>query len=199
MLICIPDISGFTRFMKEINFADSSKIITALLNKIIYSNFMNLQVSEIEGDAVLFFTDGPIPSFRTLIEQCKSFYTEFYAEMFSIADSYNEGKKPQRTPDMLGLKIIVHYSEQIGMAQIGTHIKLLGEDVIVAHRFLKNGLEENEYLLLSDETMRYYEKAEKHYLDWGQLKPGHIMENDLGRKDFSYIDLTGLVWPIVLL
>ena len=80
-LLCIPDISGFTRFMSEVDFELGSKVIPSLLNKIVYSNEIGLKISEIEGDAVLFYKNGEIPSLKELIDQCRYFYTEFYKQM----------------------------------------------------------------------------------------------------------------------
>ncbi|QCW99471.1 DUF2652 domain-containing protein [Aggregatimonas sangjinii] len=193
-LLCIPDISGFTKFMTEVDFKVSSQIIPSLLNNIIYTNSLGFKVSEIEGDAILFYKQGVLPEFDDLVDQCKLFYKEFYEAMFAIASDFSKERKAHKTPDMLGLKIIVHYSEQIGMAQVGTHIKLMGEDVIVAHRFLKNSLKENEYLLFSDATMNQYsEKEMSSALNWHVVKQSSIVEKDLGEIPFSYIDLTPLV------
>lgn len=63
-LLCIPDISGFTQFMSKTDFELSSKVIPSLLNKIVYSNEIGLKISEIEGDAVLFYRTGELPSFQ---------------------------------------------------------------------------------------------------------------------------------------
>jgi len=77
-LLCIPDISGFTKFMGNTDFELSSKVIPSLLNKIIYSNEIELKISEIEGDAVLFYRTSDLPSFEKLMAQCHFFYSEFY-------------------------------------------------------------------------------------------------------------------------
>ena len=79
-LLCIPDISGFTEFMSETDFELSSKVIPSLLNKIVYSNEIGLKISEIEGDAVLFYKAGELPPFKELIEQCRILQTVAYFE-----------------------------------------------------------------------------------------------------------------------
>ncbi|MFD0798385.1 hypothetical protein ACFQZJ_13010 [Maribacter chungangensis] len=53
--ICIPDTSGLTQFMSDANFKLSSEFIPALPNNFTYPNETGLNVSEIKGDAVLFF------------------------------------------------------------------------------------------------------------------------------------------------
>jgi hypothetical protein len=57
-LLFIPDISGFSRFVTETEIDHSRQIIQELLEVVIDSDRMGLQISEIEGDAVLFFGHG---------------------------------------------------------------------------------------------------------------------------------------------
>ena len=53
-LLFIPDISGFTRFVNETEINHSRLIIQELLEILINANELNLEISEIEGDAILF-------------------------------------------------------------------------------------------------------------------------------------------------
>jgi hypothetical protein len=57
-LLFIPDISGFTRFVTEMEIEHSRYIIQELLEVLIDSNELGLEVSEIEGDAILFYKLG---------------------------------------------------------------------------------------------------------------------------------------------
>ncbi|MGE5810421.1 MAG: DUF2652 domain-containing protein, partial [Ignavibacteria bacterium] len=52
-LLFIPDISGFTRFINQVEVEHSRLIIQELLEIIINSNSIGLQISEVEGDAIL--------------------------------------------------------------------------------------------------------------------------------------------------
>jgi hypothetical protein len=192
-LVCIPDISGFTQFMSEVDFELSSKIIPSLLNRIIYSNEIGLKISEIEGDAVLFFRKGPLPSFKALVEQCKLFYTEFYHQIDLLIAENSHKFDSQLIPDILGLKIILHYSEDIGSTQIGNHIKLIGEDIIVAHKMLKNSIESNEYLMISDALMQHYDMDKiVDEFDWCVLKAGIDNYDHVGDVKYYYIELSPL-------
>ena len=155
-LICIPDISGFTRFMSEFDFDLASKVVPSLLNQIIYANEIGLKISEIEGDAVLFYKNGQLPNIEDLMEQCKYFYTEFYKQLEELKQKYANKDGAAKIPEVLGLKIILHIGEDIGLVKIGSRIKMLGEDVIKAHRFLKNNVDSDEYILFSAETIEEY-------------------------------------------
>ncbi|MDF4201356.1 DUF2652 domain-containing protein [Maribacter sp. SA7] len=194
MLLCIPDISGFTEFMSETDFELSSKIIPALLNQIIYTNKIGLKISEIEGDAVLFFKTGEMPSLENLIDQCRSFYTEFYKELDTLRKKYKTNKDAASIPDILGLKIILHYGKEIALTKVGNSIKLFGEDLIIAHKLLKNKIKISEYLLLTDGLTNYYKENNLDaQFDWGSLKQNATEYDHVGEINYSYIDLKPLV------
>jgi len=194
MLICIPDISGFTQFMSKTDSDLNSKVIPALLNEIIYSNKIGLRVSEIEGDAVLFYKPGELPSLEDLVNQCKIFYKQFYEELAALELKHRSTNGSEHIPKVLGLKIILHFSEEIDSVQIGKHIKLIGEDVIVAHRLLKNEISDDEYLLLSDDLLTQYsfdDLGTKLY--WDKINSGQNFYEHIGKVNYKFIDLTKLL------
>lgn len=193
-LICIPDISGFTEFMSETDFELTSKVIPSLLNKIIYSNEIGLKVSEIEGDAVLFYKTDKLPSLNKLVEQCAYFYTEFYKQLSILREKNRDNKDAWNIPAILGLKIILHYGDEIALTKVGNSIKLHGEDLIIAHRLLKNNIPLNEYLLLSEGLTKHYKN---HQLDekfeWDKLKKNTAEYDHVGEVNYHYIDLKPLL------
>lgn len=193
-LLCIPDISGFTEFMSGTDFDLSSKVIPTLLNKIIYSNKIGLKVSEIEGDAVLFFKTGKMPSIRKLIEQCENFYLEFYEQLQTLKSQFKDEKDAPKIPEVLGLKIILHYGEEVTSTKVGNRIKLFGEDLIVAHRLLKNKIRMDEYILISEGLSNYYKEhdLDKEF-DWGELKKNYTEYDHVGKIHYHYINLKPLV------
>ena len=194
LLICIPDISGFTKFMSETDSDFSLKVIPSLLNKIIYTNEIGLRVSEIEGDAVLFYKRGELPSLRALVDQCAKFYTQFYEQLDLLSKRHELNKDGHKIPDTLGLKIILHYGQNIDAVQIGKHIKLLGEDVVIAHKLLKNKVPKDDYLLISESLLAQYNLEEldtKVY--WTDLKSGGHVYDHIGEVNYTYIDLEPLL------
>jgi len=194
MLICIPDISGFTQFMSETDYELNSKVVPSLLNEIIYSNEIELKVSEIEGDAVLFYRRGELPSLKVLIEQCQYFYTQFYKQLQSLKNDFIAFDGGKKIPKTLGLKIILHYAEDVDSVQIGKHIKLVGEGVIVAHRLLKNKIKSDEYLLLSNDLLKQYNFDElETRAHWANVKRGQDFYEHIGDINYSYIDLKPLL------
>ena len=193
-LICIPDISGFTKFMSDVDIELAAKVIPSLLNNIIYSNKIGLKVSEIEGDAVLFYRTGELPTFYDLINQMQLFYTEFYKTLDSLDHRFSHLIKEQDIPDILGLKIILHYGESVSAVSIGSRIKLMGEDVIVAHRLLKNNVPHEEYLLISETLLNEYkDTAIYKNVIWSRSIQQEEKYKHIGEVGYSYIELKSLL------
>lgn len=157
-LICMPDINGYTEFMSETRMNLSTRVIPALLNEIIYSNNIGLKVSEIEGDAVLFYKLGSVPPLNRLLEQCRLFHTQFHDRLEKLEIEYDHHNGSENISRLLGLKMILHYGE-VSLTRIGKRIKLLGEDVIIAHKLLKNSIDCEEYILLSDQLIKAGDEA----------------------------------------
>lgn len=189
-LICIPDISGFTRFMSEANSDLSHKVVSSLLNKIIYTNTIDLKVSEIEGDAILFYLHGELPDFEVLLKQCQHFHSEFYKQLNLLTRKNSKDEDSNNINHMLGLKIILHYGEHVEAVQIGTRIKLMGEDIIIAHRLLKNRIKNEEYILFSDKLLDQYDKNKlANSICLNLLNSGKNNYKHLGDIDYNYIIL----------
>ena len=51
----IPDITGFSKFVNETEMLHGQEIISALLEIIIDSNHLAMDIYEIEGDAIFFY------------------------------------------------------------------------------------------------------------------------------------------------
>src|SRR5215212_291069 len=77
-LLFIPDISGFTRFVTETEIDHSRLIIQELLEVLIESNEIGLQISEIEGDAILFYRFGEPPSLEEVYKQVEKMFCAFH-------------------------------------------------------------------------------------------------------------------------
>ena len=147
-LIYIPDISGFTKFVTQTEISHSNHIITELIEIIINANDLNLQISEIEGDAVLYYKFGELPTLNEIILQSKKMFLEFHKYLKIIERDNVCQCGACQSASNLGLKFITHFGEITEVA-IKNFKKLMGSDVILAHSLLKSNLDFPEYLLLS--------------------------------------------------
>ena len=145
-LIFIPDISGFTNFVKNIEINDGVSITRELLSEIIDNNPLNLELSEIEGDALLFYKIGkPIPLDMVLNAFCK-IYEAFNRKYKSLKEKYNVDIE-------LSLKLILHYGE-MSVYSIKGFQKLYGQTIIESHRLLKTGTNDSNYILITEDYIK---------------------------------------------
>jgi len=144
-IIVLVDISGFTKFVKQIDPHVGVHVIHELLNTIITQNEFELHVNEIEGDAVLFYKIGQPLTMRQIIHQFESMSASFHEKLTSF--------NPVLREHNLSLKMIVHYGA-FSVYQIDGFTKLYGIPVIEAHRLLKNSIGGNHYLLVTQEYLK---------------------------------------------
>ncbi|WP_282635468.1 DUF2652 domain-containing protein [Sphingobacterium thalpophilum] len=141
-IIIIPDISGYTRFVHNVDQTTGRIITYELLSAIISNNELSLNVSEIEGDAVLFYRYGYQPILEELVNQFERMLNSFNKKVEEISLRMGKGLS-------LSLKMIVHYGS-FSEYNINGFTKLYGETVIEAHRLLKNSINSDCYLLITD-------------------------------------------------
>lgn len=151
-LLFIPGISGFTRFVNETDIEHSRLIIQELLEILISANQIGLEVSEIEGDAILFYKFGAAPDIEMIYRQVKKMFCDFHKSIIS----YDHRRYCQcagcNSTVSLTLKVITHYGEFTGYNVQQFH-KLIGKDIIVAHQLLKNDIPQHEYWLVTNSLL----------------------------------------------
>ena len=191
-VIFIPDISGFTKFVNDTDISHSQHIIQELLEVILDANNINLSVSEIEGDAVLFYRTGTLPTLSELSEQIKSMFIKFQEQLQIIERDRVCHCGACSTAINLTLKFLTH-SGEITESKIKEHKKLMGKDVIIAHRLLKNNIESDEYSLITENFLQSLEdKNHEIHFDWAETQSGIINYEHIGDVSYKYVNLSPL-------
>jgi hypothetical protein len=147
-LLFIPDISGFSRFVTETEIGHSRLIIQELLEILISANELGLEISEIEGDAILFYKFGDPPSLETLYKQVEKMFCSFHENLLAYELHRYCQCKACMSAKALTLKVITHYGEFTGYT-VRNFQKLIGKDIIVAHQLLKNDIPDHEYWIIT--------------------------------------------------
>ncbi len=188
-LLLIPDISGFTEFVTEVEISHSEHIITELLELLINTNTLGLELCEIEGDALFFYRGGDLPTLDGLIDQTRLWYLTFHTHLNLLKrDAYCKCGACQ-TVGNLGLKVVAHTGD-FAAYTLGNKVKVIGKDVIVVHRMLKNRLKQSEYLLLSEAVLNSTGEDNSH----GWTFTGHKERYDvIGQVDMGYAELAPLL------
>lgn len=183
-------MNGFTGYISKTDIKVSKKVIPALLEEIIDANILNLNMVEIQGDAILFYKIGEPPSPSELVAQSKQIFMAFSQKLEELSREL-----PDRTislPETLGIKIVAHYGK-IGLTKIRGFVKLIGEDVIIAHRLLKNSTAADEYLLLTEKyASRFSQEELDRVFAFGELKHGQDEYAHIGTIKYRYASLKPL-------
>jgi hypothetical protein len=184
-LLFIPDISGFTRFVNEVEIEHSRFIIQQLLEALIKANEIGLEISEIEGDAILFYKFGEPQKLESLYKQVEKMFRAFHQYLIAYDNRKICQCKACISAVHLSLKVIAHYGEFTPLS-VQQFNKLIGKDVIVAHQLLKNDIEQHEYWLVTKELLQNKQPAEfTQWMHWNSS----TKQTENGEISFQYTQL----------
>ncbi|MCK5342188.1 MAG: DUF2652 domain-containing protein, partial [Candidatus Heimdallarchaeota archaeon] len=191
-LILIPDISGFTDFVQQTEKLHSKHIISELLELLLKANILDLRVAEIEGDAIFFYKEGYIPKPEELSNQVRNMFISFHSHLRSY-DAYRICQCGAcSTASGLSLKFIVHIGS-FDFIKIKNFKKPHGEDVILAHKLLKNNIKNSEYLLLTENVIHAFPDQQPVIIkDSQEIFDGSMKYKSLGSIRYRYIPLNPL-------
>ena len=177
----MPDISGFTKFVNNTEVEHSIHIIAELLEILLDNNTLDLQLVEIEGDA-LFMYVTIIPSYDQLMQQVTLMHKAFHKHTQNYDSMRICNCGSCRTTTNLELKFLVHYGD-LNFIKVKHIIKPYGSEVIKIHRLLKNNIFSNEYILFTNGVYQLY----KNEIDEDWNKNTEIY--DLKNLDYFYKNL----------
>lgn len=187
--ILIPDISGFTEFMTTTELSHGSQAINMLIDAIVAPIGDEYEVAEIEGDAVLMIRKGPAPSKKEICDTCIRIFNSFHAQRQWILKHSVCPCGACLCIDNLTVKFIVHHGP-VAEIKVRRFVKQSGTDVIVAHRLLKNGIDSNEYLLITEKLLQQVpDAAESLGMDWTSSSEQY---NSIGNVEFQFAGLNAI-------
>lgn len=187
-LLFIPDISGFSRFVNETEIEHSRYVIQELLEVLINSNEIGLEISEIEGDAILFYKFGKPVELEALYRQVEKMFCAFHRHLTAYDYRRICQCKACVSAVNLSLKVITHYGEFTGY-HVKNFNKLIGKDIIVAHQLLKNDIDQHEYWLVTKNLLPDGQPAGlARWMQWNSS----TKQTENGEIPFHYTQLSEL-------
>ena len=140
--LVLADISGYTSYLAGVELDHAQGVLTDLL-EIIVKNFKSLlTISKLEGDAVFGYVDEALVSRgETILELVEATYLAFRDRLEGIRRRTTCECNACRAIPMLDLKFIVHHGDYMTQSIAGIH-ELVGSDVNLVHRLLKNHIGE---------------------------------------------------------
>jgi hypothetical protein len=161
-LLLIADISGYTEYMgaHRMTLAHAEATTARLLDTVINAS-RDFDLVEIEGDAA--FLSRPVggadgdATLAEVIQAAVSMHRAFHMERQHVVTNLCPCEFCTQA-DNLKLKFVSHIGE-VATQNVRKRRTLVGIDVILVHRLLKNPVQVPEYVLLSEELYRVGEGA----------------------------------------
>jgi uncharacterized protein YndB with AHSA1/START domain len=147
--LVIADVSGYTEYLAGVELDHAQDILADLMTTVVKALRPALKLSKLEGDAAFVYAltdkiDGSI-----LMDSIEGCYFAFRQRLRSIQQaSICECNACTLVP-RLNLKVVAHHGSVI-VHRVAGRSELVGRDVIVVHRLLKNDITELAYAFISD-------------------------------------------------
>jgi hypothetical protein len=140
--LVLADISGYTSYLSKVELDHAHEILTDLLETIVGKFQAVLTISKLEGDAVFAYTsEAKLPRGETLLELIENTYVAFCDRRDSSHRRTTCTCAACQNMPNLDLKFFVHFGDYI-LQQISGIRELVGSDVNLAHRLMKNHITE---------------------------------------------------------
>ena len=150
----ITDISGYTEYLTESELDHAHETLQGLFDAQLEHIKFPLKISGFRGDAIFMYT--PETCFvnpQSFIETLENLYIGFSDTLRQMQFNTTCQCRACKNIGKLDLKMCIHYGEYL-VQKLGDREELLGADVIVPHRMLKNNVIEQtgikSYALFSD-------------------------------------------------
>lgn len=147
--LLLADISGFTGFLQGVADAHRDLIVEAdepppayallshLLDSMLASTVPPFRLAKLEGDAIFVVEDVPIPHGDAVLDCLRACYAAFRARLAAAGSQWTCTCEACSRIGDLDLKFVLHHGSYVAQSIAG-HEELLGSDVNVVHRLLKN-------------------------------------------------------------
>ena len=143
-LLLIADISGYTEYLESTELAHAHGIISALLETLIDAGGEVFEVAKLEGDAVFFLAEDQRLTRDGLRGGIWRMFDAFHRRQAAITATNTCRCRGCVCACKLGIKFVAHHGS------FGEHIvhglrEVIGPEVILVHRLLKNTIGLREY------------------------------------------------------
>jgi uncharacterized protein YndB with AHSA1/START domain len=183
--LVLADISGYTAYLAGVELEHSHDILADLLGLVTDGLCPPLGLAKLEGDAVFCVSAEREPiDGAALLGALESTHLAFARRRRTVALSSScDCDACRRTPE-LELKFVAHYGSFVEHDIAGSR-ELVGTDVILAHRMLKNTVSQTRglrgYALVSDACAQA--------LGISDLRPHIERYDDVGQVSCGLLDL----------
>lgn len=166
--LILADISGYTFFLANTELEHADIALSFLLETIVDKLNGRLTISKLEGDAVFAYVEeAGLPGGASLLELIDDTYLAFRRRAEELCRQATCPCRACRAIPTLDLKFIVHHGNFI-VQQVAGIRDLLGTDVNLVHRLLKNHVAESTgwrgYALFTGQALKHMQFAPKSFV-----------------------------------
>ncbi len=169
----IPDISGFSSFVENTAIEHSIHIISELLEILLDNNVLEMELAEIEGDALFMYTSKNL-EFQDIESQVANMLNAFRGHLRKYEHQRICNCGACSSAINLKLKFILHFG-RLDFIQVKEIKKPYGQDVNRIHRLLKNDVPLAEYLLLSHLALEAF-SLQKEEIEMKELESNYDIQ-----------------------
>jgi uncharacterized protein YndB with AHSA1/START domain len=178
VLMVLADISGYTSYLAGTELDHAENVLQDLLETVVAALSPPFILVEVEGDACFLYAKGRTVSGQSLLDSVDATYFAFRRRLRDVRQATTCQCNACVLIPRLDLKFVVHAGTAVRTSSFGRE-NLVGPEVIVAHRLLKNTVKEtlgfSAYALFTEPTARELG------LDCGLIgMPAHREEYDVG-------------------
>ena len=187
----ITDISGYTEYLTESELDHAHEILQSLFDAQLKAIKHPFIISGFRGDAIFMYV--PETNFiqaQSFLEALENFYIVFADTLQQMQYNTSCTCRACKNMSVLDLKMCIHYGEYL-IQKLGDREELLGADVIVPHRMLKNHVIEQtgikSYALFSEiaaqklDLARYCENILLHSETYPHIGEVSMYVQDIGQ------------------
>ncbi|HEY7025764.1 MAG TPA: DUF2652 domain-containing protein [Candidatus Limnocylindrales bacterium] len=155
--LLIADISGYTEYLSTVEIDHAQDILADLVGTVVTSLKPGFRLAKLEGDAAFCFAPAEKIDGSQLLDTIEHCYFSFRRRRRDVRQATScECNACTRIPN-LNLKFVAHHGVALRQKMAGRE-ELLGSDVIVVHRLLKNDIVEKmgipAYVALTDQLVQ---------------------------------------------
>jgi len=141
--LVLADISGYTSFVAQTEIEHAGMALSYLLETIVEKLDDLLVIAKLEGDAVFaYIEESRLEDCKLLLGLIDETYLAFRDKALSLFEQATCPCKACRALPTLDLKFVLHHGDFV-LQQVAGIRDLLGTDVNLIHRLLKNGVSES--------------------------------------------------------
>jgi len=147
-VLIIADIGGYTEFLTHKELQHAQAIVTQLLESVVDTACAPLELVKFEGDAAFFIAeDGPDLG-DCVVATVRAMFGAFHRKLREVERVMNCKCAGCTCACKMVLKFVGHYGS-FGEHEIHGVRELIGPEVILVHRLLKNTVKPREYALFT--------------------------------------------------